>query len=319
MTTRRQVLLAGALGALDIPRLHAQTKQAKIGVLGARSMAESVYAGGIVRSFAELGYRNIEYRSADGFPERYPKLARELIGLKCALIVAFGPEQPARALQDARSPVPIVILAVDYDPVEKAIVPSLRSPDRNTTGVYLPQHQMVAKRLELMREVLPSAQRFLVIADVFSRDQLAAARSAAKATGIRLTVIEFPGQPYDYPAAFEAARKEKAEALIGLASPVFAGDASAISGLALKHRLPSIGSTTQQAAKGYLLSFSADVAKATRRVAAIGVRILSGSKPETIPVEQADEFELAVNAMTVRALGLKIPESVMARATRIVQ
>jgi putative ABC transport system substrate-binding protein len=315
---RRQLLLASALSALVPLGGFAQPRPAKVGLLGARPLAESVYAGGIVRAFAELGYRDIEYRSADGFADRYPKLARELIDLKCALIIAFGPEQPARALQDARSPVPVVILAVDYDPVEKAIIASLRKPDRNTTGVYLPQNQMVAKRIEVMREILPAARRFLVLADIFSKDQVAAARSAAEAARVDLTLIEFATQPYDYAGGFNTARKEGAEALVALSSPVFATNAAALSALALKHRIPSIGSTVQQVATGFLLSFNADPAKATRRVAEIAVRILNGTKPEGIPVEQADEFELAVNAKTARSLGLKIPESVLARATRII-
>jgi putative ABC transport system substrate-binding protein len=315
---RRQLLLAGAFGAIVPLRGVAQSRSAKIGLLGARPLSESVYAGGIVRAFTEFGYRDIEYRSADGFADRYPKLARELIDLKCSLIVAFGPEQPARALQDARSPVPVVILAVDYDPVEKAIIASLRRPDRNTTGVYLPQNQMVAKRIEVMREILPAARRFLVLVDIFSKDQVAAARAAAAAARVDVTLIEFATQPYDYPGAFDSARKEGAEALVTLSSPVFATDATALSVLALKHRIPSIGSTVQQVATGFLLSFNADPVKATRRVAEIGVRILNGTKAEQIPVEQADEFELAVNARTARSLGLKIPESVLARATRII-
>jgi ABC-type uncharacterized transport system substrate-binding protein len=316
---RRDVLLTSALGATVPFKVFAQSRPAKIGLLGSRPLAESVYAEGIVRGFADLGYRDIEFRSADGFADRYPKLARELIDLKCSVIVAYGPEQPARALQDARSPVPVVILAVDYDPVEKAIIANLRKPDRNTTGVYLPQNQMLAKRIEIMREILPAARRFLVLADIFSKDQVAAARSAAEAARVDLTLIEFATQPYDYPGAFDTARKKGAEALVTLSSPVFATDAAALSALALTHRVPSIGALVQQAETGFLLSFNADPAKATRRVAEIGVRILNGAKPEEIPVEQADEFELAVNARTAKALGVRIPESVLARATRIVQ
>jgi putative tryptophan/tyrosine transport system substrate-binding protein len=242
-----------------------------------------------------------------------------LIGPNCSLIVAFGPEQPARALQDARSPVPIVILAVDYDPIEKAIVASLRKPDRNTTGVYLPQNQMVAKRIEIMREVLPEARRFLVVADVFSRDQVPAARSAAKTVRLELSEIEFQARPYDYAGAFEAAARQRAQALVTLSSPVFVTDASKLSELALRHGIPSIGSSVRQVTEGFLLGFNTDAVKATRRVAEIAVRILNGTKPEAIPVEQADEFELAVNGATARSLGLRIPESVLARATRIVQ
>src|SRR5918999_4629034 len=191
METRRRFLIASALGALSVRYAAAQGRQAKVGMLSARSLAEAVYAGGVVRRLAELGYRQgagmaLEFRHANGFAERYAPLARELIDLKCDIIFAIGPELPVRALQDARSPMPIVFLAVDYDPLEKAIVASLRKPDRNTTGVYVPSNELAAKRVEIMREVVPAARRFLALSDVFSRDQLNAARKAAERRGVRL-------------------------------------------------------------------------------------------------------------------------------------
>ncbi len=316
---KRRHFLLSALGAIAPVRAFGQGRPVKVGFLGPRPLAESVYAGSIVRRLAELGYGNVEYRSADGFANRYPKLARELISLKCEVIVAFGDEHPARALQDARSPVPLIFLAVDYDPLEKGLVGSLRRPDRNTTGVYLPQNEMVAKRVEIMREVLPAARRFLVFADVFSRDQIAAARKAAEAARVELTLTEFAGQPYDFSGAFQAGIEMGAEGFMSLASPVFAANAPALSALALKHRRPSIGSAAQLAEAGFLLSLNADAAKAARRVAEIAVRILKGTRPADIPVEQADEFELTINTKTARVLGVKIPQSVFARATRIVQ
>src|SRR5918999_1313818 len=193
METRRRFLIASALGALSVRYAAAQGRQAKVGMLSARSLAEAVYAGGVVRRLAELGYRQgagmaLEFRHANGFAERYAPLARELIDLKCDIIFAIGPELPVRALQDARSPMPIVFLAVDYDPLEKGIVASLRQPDRNTTGIYIPQAALVVKRMEILRELLPRAQSFLVLADVFSKDQLRPLRAAAEAAGISLTV-----------------------------------------------------------------------------------------------------------------------------------
>jgi putative ABC transport system substrate-binding protein len=137
MTTRRQFLLASALGAIAPACAFAQARPAKIGILGPVALSRSVWAGPLVERLAELGYRDgagmtLEYRSADGFADRYVKQARELIELKCDLIFAIGAELPARALQDARALMPVVFLAVDYDPVEKGIVASLRRPDRKT-------------------------------------------------------------------------------------------------------------------------------------------------------------------------------------------
>ena len=261
----------------------------------------------------------LEWRSSDGSAERLPKLARELIDLKCDVILTIGPEQSARALQDARAPVPVVFLATDYDPVGKGIVASLRSPDRNTTGVYVPQNALVAKRVEIMREVVPRARRFFAFTDGWSKGQVGAAHKAAETARVQLSVTEFSKQPYDFAGAFEKARKAGGEALIGLTSPVFSDNQAAISALLAQHRLPGIGTSSAQADAGFLLALNADETKVARRVAEIIVRVLKGAKTADIPVEQADEFELAVNSKTARAIGVKIPESVLARATKIVQ
>ncbi len=325
MTTRRQFLLASALGALAPARAFAQARPVKVCILSDRRQdARSNIAPGLFGRLAELGYREgagmiLETRASEGFADRYPKLARELIDLKCDVIFAIGSVQNARALQDARASAPIVFLATAYDPVGKGIVASLRRPDRNTTGVYVPENALVAKRVEIMREVVPAARRFFALADVLSRDQAGAARKAAETAGVQLSVIEFSKQPYDFAGAFEEARKAGAEALIGLRSAVFSDNQAAIAALLAKHRFPGIGASFAQANAGFLLGLSVENTKVARRVAEIGVRILKGAKPADIPVEQADEFELTINAKTARALGVKIPESVFARATRIVQ
>jgi len=292
-------------------------------MLGPVPLEKSIYAPGVVRRLAELGYRDgagaiLEYRSSDGAADRYPKLARDLVDLKCDVIFTIGGEAPARALQSAGSPVPIVFLAVDYDPIEKGIVTSMRKPDRNSTGLYVQQNALVAKRLEILREVIPGVRRLMIIVDVFSRDQLPSARKAADLAGVELKLVEFTKLPYDFAAAFDAGAKAKSQAFMALASPVFTANAAVISDHLAKYRLPGIGSSMVHAQAGYLLSFGVDPSKVSRRVAEIGARILKGAKPAEIPVEQADEFELVINAKTARSLGVKVPESVLARATRIV-
>jgi len=321
---RRQFLIVGALGAVA-PHAIGQTRKAvKIGMLSARPLRGSFYVSAVVQRLADLGYSErtgtlFEIRSADGKVDQYPRLARELLEQKCDVIFAIGPVYTARSLQDARSPAPVVFLAVDYDPLDKRIITSWGRPGGNITGVYIPQAELAAKRMQIMREVVPAARRFLVFVDVYSMDQIGAVRKAADAARMDLTVIEFSKPPYDYPGAFEAGRKAQVEALIGLASPVFAANAAALSALLVKYRLPGAASSVPHAEAGFLISYGADVTKVSRRVAEIGARILKGAKPADIPVEQADEFELAVNAKTARALDLRIPESVLARATRIVQ
>jgi len=316
MVSRRRFIQLSALGAAVPMRVLAQARTAKIGMLGPTALSRSVYAPDLVQRLRELGYRDIEYRSSEGSVEIYEKQARELVQMKCDLFFAVGTEAPARALRDAGARAPVIFLAVSYDPVAKGIVQNLRQPEGNATGVYIPQGALVAKRLEIMREVLPSAKRMLLFADVFSRDYVTDARAAAERMRFDLTVVDFPKRPYDYAAAFASARNPQASMV--LPSPVFALERVELAGLAEKHKLPLIGSSPAQADAGFLLVYTANVAKVSQRTAELGARILRGAKPADIPVEQADEFELIVNAKAAQALGVKIPPSVLARASRLV-
>ena len=292
-------------------------------MLAPRPLAESFYTGLIVQRLRELGYREgsgmvLEYRATRAVPQRYPEMAHELVALKCDLIFAVGPDNGVIALRDARTSIPVVFLAIDFDPLQSGIVTSLGRPGSNITGVYVPQGELAAKRLDILREVLPSAKRFLIFSDEFTRDQLATLRRRADSIGAQLVIAEFSRQPYDYAGAFDTARKEKAEALVGLASAVFAADGAKIGALLAEARLPSAGTSAAMAERGFMLSYGPDNSKITRRVAEIAVHILKGAKPAEIPVEQADEFTLVVNGPVASKLGLRIPESVMARATRII-
>jgi putative ABC transport system substrate-binding protein len=321
---KRRRFLAGVAATLALPRALAQSRPVKIGMLGARPLNQSFYAPLVVRRLAELGYREgstmvLEERSAGGVAERYAPLARELIEAKCELVFAIGSEHSVRALQGVRSSVPIVFLAVDFDPLESGVVTSLSKPDRNTTGVYIPMGQLAAKRLEILREIVPQTRRVLVLSDAFSKDQMGQLRDTARAVGVQLTVIEFERPPYDFAAAFDSARQAKVDGFIALASPVFANQGAEIGAQLARHKLPGIGWASAISRMGFVVGYSEDNVKAARRTADIGARVLKGAKPAEIPVEQADEFELVINAGAAKMLGLRIPESVMARATRIVQ
>jgi len=228
-------------------------------------------------------------------------------------------EPAARAFRDARSSIPVVFLAFDYDPVEKGMIASLRRPGGNMTGVYVPQAALIAKRLEIAQEVLPGANRFLVLTDVHTKDQLAALRTAAAARRVQLTVVEYAQQPYDFPAGFEAGRREKVDALILFFSPEFTASRAKLSALFASYKLPVIVPGVMAANPGILVSYSQNQAKIFRRAAEIGVQILKGTKAAEIPVEQPLEFDLVVNLKTAKALGVKIPYSVMARATKVIE
>jgi len=276
----------------------------------------------LVDRLAELGYRQgpaatYEYRSADDHIDRFPRLARELIDARCDIIFAIGPEVAVKALRDARATVPVVFYANEYDPLAAGIVKTLGRPEGNFTGVYVPQNALVAKRLELMRETLPSVRHFLTLSDAFSRVQLDVARKAADAVGARLSAVEFSEQPYDFAAAFERGRQAQADAFLMLSSPAFATHFSTCLALLAKYRLPAVGSIVF-AERGLLLGYGPHPTKGARRAAELGAQILRGAKPTDIPVEQDDNFELVVNAHAAKVLGVKLPESVRVRAVRIV-
>jgi putative tryptophan/tyrosine transport system substrate-binding protein len=318
MKSRRKFLLAGALCAIA-PAL-AQPRQ-KIGFLLAVPLTKSVLAPAVVARLEERGYRDgktstFVYRSADGMPDRFPKLARELVDAKCDLIFAIGPEHAARALQAATRSIPVVFFANDYDPLRAQVVRNLGRPGANITGVYVPEPELVAKRLQLIREALPAARRVLVFSDPFSADQLSVVRSAAQAAALDITVVEFSKPPYDLTSALE--RVPDADALMVMTSPALFAELATLRTPLLRRRLPSIG-TAGYADRGILFGFGAVVASALRRAADVGVEILKGASPASIPVEQPREYDFVINANVARQMGLKIPEAVLARATRIVE
>ena len=322
MTSRRQVLLAGALCALGLRQTGAQSRPITIGILSPRSLRTSYFTPILVQRLAELGYARgsaakIEYRSADDDIGRFPQLARELVNARCDIIFAVGPAAAVRALRDARAAMPVVFYASEYDPVAVGVVKTLARPEANFTGVYVSQDALVAKRLELMRETLPSVRHFLTLSDSFSRPQLGAARKAAEALGVRFTAIEFSEQPYDFAGAFETGRQAKVDAFLMLSSPPFATHFETCLALIGKHRLPAVGAVLF-AEKGLLLGYGSHPTRGVRRVAELGVRILKGTKPPDIPVEHDDNFELVINSRAAKALGVKLPESLRARAARIV-
>src|SRR5436190_5413565 len=242
MATRRQVLLASAAAAFA-RGAFAQSPATKIGFLLPVPLTKTVLAPIVIKRLGELGYHDGKtatflYRSADNLPERFPQLARELVESKCDLIFAIGPEHAALALKAATSTIPVVFFANDYDPLRADVVHSLARPGANITGLYVPEPELVAKRLQIIREALPSARRILVFSDPFSADQLGAAHKAAQLAGFELTVVAFSKPPYDLVDSL--GRHADADALMVMTSPaLFAGIAPLRAAL-VKRRLPSI-------------------------------------------------------------------------------
>lgn len=323
MTTRRQFVLAGAAGVLVMSNAAAQTRPPRIGMLSAAPLDKSFLASMLLEELAERGYRRgagmvLEYRYADR-PDRYPALARELVARKCDVIFSFVSEEPARALRDAGGEVPVVLFATDYDPVQKGIVKSFARPGANITGVHTPVAAILTKWIEIAQELLPKARRFLVLGDHYTRDSVSVLRKAAEERRLQLMVVEFQQSPYDFRAALESGRREGVDGVMVLTNPEASRRRAEIGALLSSYRLPSMVGTVLSNEPGILVSYSPDVRWTVRRGVDVAVRILKGTKPADIPIEQADRYDLVLNLKTAKALGIKIPPSVMARATRLIE
>ena len=317
MTTRRQVLVAG-VSALAPAFAFGQPRPVRVGILGPR--AKSFFAPHVVRRLGELGYREgpgviLENRSSEGVRERYPALAQELVGLKCDLIFAIGDEFAARSLRGAG--VPVVFLAVDYDPAERGLVQSLARPGGNMTGVYSLDPMLILKRMEIAQDIVPGVNRLLVVSDPYSRHQAEIMREQSGARSISVVLHEFSALPYSYPDAFDAARKVGARAIVVLTSPALADGRGAIAALSLQRKIPVIGFATPEVS--FVAGISANPKKLAERAAEIGVRVLKGAKPAEMPVELAGDIDFEINLQAAKALGVTIPYSLLARATRVLE
>ena len=281
----------------------------------------------------ELGYvegRNIriEHRSALGKIELLPQLAEELVGLRVDVIVV-GAVAPARAAREASNTVPIVVAIHDYDPVAAGLIDSFSRPGGNLTGVFGRQSELAGKRIELLRELLPRVSRVAVLWDASSGEGSPGEVSrmlheelepAARFAGFNLQLIEVRA-PYDFQAAFKAAKTKKAGAVMVLFSPVFFSSPwrAQLAQAALAARLPTIFQDPDNVEAGGLISYGADVAGTWGRAAYFVDRVLKGAKPQDLPVEQVSKFKLVVNLKTAKVLGLTIPESILLRADEVIR
>ena len=324
---KRRKLLIGIGAALALPRYaFAQPAERiyRVCWLSESSSRTEPYNVAIVQRLRELGFvegRNlvIEYRAADGRIDRLPELAADLVRQNCDVILAPGSEASLVAMKQASRDTPIVVVANDYDPVATGHIASLARPGGRITGLSQLQTELPAKRLELLKELLPKAKRIAVFSDIASATQLEVAKAGAKRLGVELHLHEFKRAPYDYASAFAESVRAKADALLVLASAFFVPARRQIPELALKHRLPSMFGNYLWAETGGLLSYGPNFSEFYRRAAEQVSMILKGAKPAEMPVEQPTKFELVVNMKTAKALGIKIPNSILVRADRMIE
>ena len=259
----------------------------------------------------------IEYRWADGNMDRHPALAAELVKLPVDVLVTVG--SPAvRAARQATSTIPIVA-AIMSDPVGLGFAASLARPGGNVSGLSNQFEELVAKQLQIFKEVVPKAARVAMLAHPeMSPSVRAAAEAAARALGLDARVFEIRDVA-NLDVAFRAAKTERADGAHVLPSPFFHRHRARLAELAAKHGVPLIGDSREYVQDGGLMSYGPNFPGMHHRAAAYVDKILKGAKPGDLPIEQPTRFEFVINLKTAKALGLTIPQTVLLRADEVIQ
>jgi ABC-type uncharacterized transport system substrate-binding protein len=310
-------------------------KVPRVGILPPGPISERVHLWEAFREgLRELGYvegQNITlvFPSGEVKPERLPHLAAELVNLKVDVIVA-ATTVAAQAAKEATKTIPIV-MPIAGDPVGTGLVASLARPGGNVTGLTTIASDLSGKRLELLKEVVPRVSRIAVLLNPSSangppqvqRDSqmtllMRETEVTARSLGVQLQRLELRG-PDDFEKVFQAATKERAGALIALDDPFLFTHRTRIVKLAAKSRLPAIYGFREFVEAGGLMSYAANVADMYRRAATYVDKILKGTKPADLPVEQPTKFELVINLKAAKQIGLTIPPNVLARADKVIK
>jgi putative ABC transport system substrate-binding protein len=327
----RRTFMAMLTGGLVAGPLATEAQQAgkvvRIGFLTMVNLAAAPHAPEAFRQgLRDLGYvegRNlvIEYRDAEGKPERLPALAAELVRLKVDIIVAVA-TQGVAAAKKATETIPIVMISGSADPVGLGFIASLARPGGNVTGLtFSVGPEIAGKQLELLKEIVPKVRRVAILSNPASPVQPLFIRElnvAARSLGVQLQLLEVRG-PDEFDGAFAAMATERVGALLVVADSMLILHRTRLADLAARSRLPVAYGTRDNVEVGGLLSYGPSVRDLFRRGATYVDKILKGAKPGDLPVEQPTKFELVINLKTAKALGLTIPQSVLGRADEVIQ
>lgn len=329
MNTRRRLVIALSAGALGAPfpvlAQQQPAKVARIGYLGPGSASSvtartEAFRQGL-RDLGRIEGKNIviEYRWADGKAERLPALAAELVSLKPDVIFTFSPPGTL-AVKNATTAIPIVFSGVG-DPVGLGVVASLARPGGNVTGLTNFVIDASRKRLELLRESVPKISSAAVLWNSMNQGNTPALKetgAAAKFLQIKLLTLDVRN-PEDIEGALQAVTDGRAQALIPLPDPLTLSHAKRIIDFAAKNRLPAIYGDSQFVDAGGLMSYAPDYRAMFRRAATFVDKILKGAKPADLPVEEPTRMEMVVNLKAAKTIGIKIPQSLLVRADRVIE
>jgi putative ABC transport system substrate-binding protein len=318
-------LLGGAAAWPLAARAQQTGKLPTIGFSGAGTLlTDSQRVAAFVQRLHELGWAEggnvvIEYRWPEGRNDRVAEIAVELVRIKVDVIVTTG-TPGALAAQQATSVIPVVMTTV-ADPVGSGLVASLARPGGNITGLSLQQADLAGKRLELLREVIPALRRLAILANVSNPNavpEMGQVQAAARTLGLEVAVFEIR-RAEDIAPAFEALIKDRSEALYVVGDPLLTTNRIRINTLALGARLPTSCATREFVEVGGLMSYGPNFPDLFRRSADYVDKILRGAKPSDLPIEQPTKFDLVINLIAAKALGLTVPPTLLARADEVIE
>jgi putative tryptophan/tyrosine transport system substrate-binding protein len=323
----RRKFLATLGGAAAAWPLAARAQQAgrlpTIGFLGMNPpVAQSQWTAAFVQRLRELGWIEgrtavVEYRWAEGRTERAAEFVTEFVRLKVDVIVTVGAAVPAA--KQVTSVIPIVFAAAN-DPVGRGLVASLARPGGNVTGLSIQSTDVAGKRLQLLREVLPDLHRLALLANVGfpgNAQEIGEVQAGARTLGLQVATFDIK-RVEDIVPAFDAI-KGRADALYVISDPLVSSNPIRINTLSLGARLPTMHNFREIVEAGALMSYGASFPDLFRRAAEFADKILRGAKPADIPVEQPTKFELVINLITAKALGLEMPPTLLARADEVIE
>lgn len=326
---RRRDFIRGISGAVAIWPLAARAQQPARPLIGFLDVRSPETMGDRLDAFRQglrdTGYVEddnvtIAYRWGENRPDRLPELAADLVHLKAAVIATVGPPA-AFAAKAVTTAIPIVFVVAE-DPVKLGLVTSLARPGANLTGINIVNIELVAKRLELLHELVPQAVRVAVLvnpSDVANTEStLQNVEAAGRAIGFKINILNADTNR-EIDVAFETIARERQDALFVGASPYLNGQRVQLAQLAAFHRLPATYSLRECAEVGGLMSYGANLADAYRQLGIYAGRIIKGSTPRDLPVVQATKFELVINAHTARMLGITVPQGLLSTADKVIE
>ena len=326
---RREFIALCSSAAINVP-LVARAQQirpvARIGFLGF-APDTPLYATSypaFVAELRKLGFVEgenliIEHRRTDEGADKAFADAADLIRSKVDVVVAFGPEITLKAAVAASRNAPIVMIAVNFDPIAGGYVSNITHPDKNVTGLVYRAPELAAKQLELLLEAFPNNKAVAALWEPASAEQFESAQRTAQSLHIELRSYKVENPPFDFDKAFRAIAQDGSQILLVLSGPTFALQRSHIADLAIQYRLPTMFTFRSYVEAGGLMSYGIDTVPIFRRAASFVAKLLRGAQPAELPVEQPTNFEFSLNLKTAKAIGASIPTSILLRADEVIE